>query len=286
MNIYSSKNRPKEFYVYAYIRSKSSTIAEVGTPYYIGKGKNSRAIDKNKGVNTPEKQYIIILEENLTEIGAFAIERRLIRWWGRVDLGTGILRNRTDGGEGVCGPKLWARGLANAIDGETKENLGKVSVLDPRWKNGTIMSPTRGRKVSEETKQILREYALKQHQEGRCRVPCPLSTETKRKISIANSGKVVTEETKLLLSNRLKGKTKTKIHKENIARAKVGNPSKSSYWEITYVDGRIIIVYNLKEWCENNNIIYKSLFYHIKKYNGSYKPLSISIKKLTNYVLP
>lgn len=102
MIIYSRKNLPVGYYVYAYIRSKDSKSAKAGTPYYIGKGSSTRAWDNSHTVKLPRKATnIIIMEANLTEIGAFALERRYIHWWGRIDNHTGILRNRTDGGEGM-----------------------------------------------------------------------------------------------------------------------------------------------------------------------------------------
>lgn len=128
-----------KFYVYAYLRSKDSLTAKAGTPYYFGKGCGNRAYIKGKRdrIKPPkDKSKIIFLERTLTEIGAFAIERRMISWYGRIDLGNGILRNRTDGGEGSSGLvqsgdyiiKLSKRMKGNKLATKLK---GKVS-----WKKG------------------------------------------------------------------------------------------------------------------------------------------------------
>jgi hypothetical protein len=85
------------YYVYAYLREDRS-------PYYIGKGKNNRAYNKSHTVNLPEDlSRIVFLAKELDESSAHALEKEYILKYGRVDNGTGILRNLTDGGEGTSG---------------------------------------------------------------------------------------------------------------------------------------------------------------------------------------
>jgi len=88
------------FYTYAYLR-------EDKTPYYVGKGKGRRMYNKHHRVSLPtDKKFIVVVKDNLTEEEAFQHEMEMIQKYGRKDLGTGILLNMTDGGEGNSGREI------------------------------------------------------------------------------------------------------------------------------------------------------------------------------------
>jgi hypothetical protein len=135
------------YYVYAYLRNKDSKTAKAGTPYYIGKGNGRRSHTthryKGKGVQLPvNKSDIIMLAEQLTESEAHQIEIDTIAHYGRIDLGNGILRNETDGGEGLSNPSIESRikkgaKVSKALTGvpkteKHKENLRKQRAENPR----------------------------------------------------------------------------------------------------------------------------------------------------------
>ena len=129
------------YYVYAYISKK-------GFPYYIGKGKGKRAFQKHNVSVPKDKSKIVFLETNLSNVGACALERRYIRWYGRKDNKTGILHNKTDGGESQVG-------LVHS--NETKQKMSKSKMGN---KNSVGKSNRKGKPCSDKTKELLRTANL------------------------------------------------------------------------------------------------------------------------------
>jgi NUMOD3 motif len=168
------------FYTYMWLR-------EDGTPYYVGKGRGKRAYRNG----CPDCARIVV-QEWPDEFTAFEEEKRLIAQYGRKDLGTGILINLTDGGEGPSG---------SIPSPETRKKMSDIR---------------KGRKLSEKTLQKLREFRQvnptrnfgenngmfgktrpelsafnTQTKKGRL-----LSDETRARMSAAHLGKKLPEETK------------------------------------------------------------------------------------------
>ena len=184
------------YYTYAYLR-------EDRTPYYIGKGTGDRIYSTNRRVNPPkDKSRIIFLKQNLTEEEAFKHEIYMIAVFGRIDLGTGILHNMTNGGEGASG--------AIRSD-ETRKKLSEAN----KGENNYFY----GRTHSEETKRKMSEV----HKNP--------SEETRRKMSEANKGKnhpnygkTASEESRKKMSEAKKGKTNSKEHNRKIIEGLKGRP--------------------------------------------------------------
>jgi hypothetical protein len=185
------------FYTYAYLR-------EDKTPYYIGKGKGDRIYKKSKNDIRPprDKSKIILLKQNLSEGDAFNHEKYMIAIFGRKDLGTGILHNRTDGGDGSSGvlqTEETKLKRSNALKGRPRpeevknkigeKNKGRTQSQEARNKIGDIHKGNTywvGRKHTEESKQKMRDAKVgkSSHMKGKSH-----SEETKDKISSSKKGK-------------------------------------------------------------------------------------------------
>jgi hypothetical protein len=220
------------YYTYAYLR-------EDRTPYYIGKGQGNRAYRRNKKDIKPpkDKSRIIFLKQNLTEEESFKHERYMIAVFGRKDLGTGILHNRTDGGDGTSGlihSEETKIKLSESHKGEKNHNYGKTFSEETKIK---LSEAHKGRTHSEESRRNMSES-----HKGKT-----FSEEHKRKISEVKKGenhylygKTHSEETKRKMSETRKGKTFSEEHKRKISdgkknpseetRRKMGDASKGRRW--------------------------------------------------------
>jgi len=269
------------FYTYAYLR-------EDRTPYYIGKGSGNRIYDsKGRPCKKPkDKSRIIFLKQNLTEEDAFKHEIYMIAVFGRKNLGTGILHNRTDGGDGSSGairPQEVRKKISNGMKGRsfTEKHLKNLSIA------------RKGRKLSEEAK-----TKISQFNKGK-----KLSDETKRKMSESRKGRIISEETKKKMSKAklgkstsLKGKSYKDLHGEKYldriehlrkcntgkihseeTKLKISNSKKgccswnkgisvdSKYvYTVKSPDGKILVTKNMNSFCKENQLNSSCMFRMMK----------------------
>lgn len=213
------------FYVYAYLRKDDLT------PYYIGKGQGNRAWDKTHSVVVPsDRNRIVMLETGLSEIGALALERRYIRWYGRKDLGTGILRNRTNGGDGVAGIIPWNKDLRTGsfLTESGKRKVSEANKGIPKNHGDKISAALKGKPKSEEHKKKLSEAGKgntpwnkgKTGVQESSRKGVKVSDEVRAKMSAAHKGKTNTEEQKAKISAKLKGRVMSEETRKKMSEAR------------------------------------------------------------------
>lgn len=104
----ANDNNEFRFYVYAWLRTD-------GTPFYVGKGRGGRDMEEGASRNkfftnivakirkNGQEPRVVRWQHGLLEGDAHRLETAYIKLFGRRDLGTGVLCNLTDGGEGAVG---------------------------------------------------------------------------------------------------------------------------------------------------------------------------------------
>ena len=227
-----------EYYTYAYLR-------EDGTPYYVGKGKGSRVYQKHSKIPVPPKNRIIFLKQNLTEEEAFKHEIYMISVFGRKDLGTGILRNLTDGGECggtpgyVCSEER-KKQISKQFKGisQDKEFIERRAESVRRHYNSD-----EGKKTIEYLNKKKEEYFASENGKERL---LDLSKRWSGKNNPAYGGRFSGEK------NGMYGKKHTEEGKIKISEAGKGRGAKT--YEFYNPEGKKVIIHNMTQFCKENNL--------------------------------
>lgn len=195
--------KENRFCVYLHIRPDKNEVFYTGIgvekrPYHTIQRSSfwKKIVKNNNGIFEVE-----ILVCDISWDSASQIERSLIKYFGRKDLGTGTLCNMTDGGDGTPG---------HIVSAEVRKKMSLAAL---------------GKTVTMETRQKIREAQLRRP---------PMSDETRRKIGLSslgnkhNLGKKASAETiaKLKIANqgnsRAKGFKHTELARYKISKARIG----------------------------------------------------------------
>lgn len=231
-----------DYYTYAYLR-------EDKTPYYIGKGRGRRISSTARKIKPPkDKSRIIFLKQNLTEAEAFKHEIYMIFVLGRKDLGTGILRNLTNGGDGASGAVIseeHKEKISLANRGRIKSDKAKRKIGEAH--KGVPLSEEHKEKISEAMKGNTHALGMVHTEESRRK----MSEERKGKPSL-KKGKPLSEDTRRKMSESHKGKTFTHLEeaKRKMSEARKGKPAhnKGTKWWSNGVEERMCVESPGKGW--------------------------------------
>jgi hypothetical protein len=258
-----------EYYTYAYLR-------EDRTPYYIGKGEKNRAYvrhwrSKSRGgyFDPPPRERILILKRFEIEKEAYKHEIYLINVLGRKDLGTGILRNLTNGGEGVSGTPAWNKGKIGVCPEHQKEINRQT--MKKRYENGYSVSGANnpraktwrivfidGRelviksihdwaKENGYSKAAIRNVQIKKW----TRTKDIISIEIVENVPLKSSNQIVKEYNEKT-SHPNWGKMSDEVRKKFSEKMTGINNKASKWWKITFNDGKVIEICGMGSWCKDN----------------------------------
>jgi hypothetical protein len=167
------------YYVYAHQRLDDDSI------FYIGKGHGKRAWEVGKrnkhwkGIVNKAGYRVLILQDGMSETDSFTLEKYLIAFYGRADLGEGRLVNMTDGGEGTSGRNQTQETRKNIS--ESKKGKTRLPFTEDHRKKLSEAGKGKNRKsFSEETRKNMSES----------KKGTKLSEETKKKISEVGKGQL------------------------------------------------------------------------------------------------
>jgi len=179
----------KGCFVYCYLRAD-------GRPYYVGIASTAVRPFERHGCGVPRKtpERVRLMRSELTWEEAGRWEQFYIARYGRKDVGTGILRNRTDGGDGILGYVHTEEAKRRIRQNNKKESYPHLV----------------GRPVSAETRK-----AIADAQRGKI-----IPLEQIEKIKAARAKQVITKAHKEAISASLKGR---KLSTEHIEALKAGN---------------------------------------------------------------
>ena len=180
--------------------------------FYVGIGNNKRPYLKSNRSSqwkryTKKHDYqVIIIHSGLTVAEAYEFEIKYIAQVGRRDKELGPLINKTDGGEGGCNVIISEATRDKLRYKKSDAHILKLSDnLKNYWNNMKSLGIKRKRKpLSEEHKAKLSKLLGNRPFKPRK----PRSEETKNKIRLANTNRVVSEETKTKQSLSAKNRNK------------------------------------------------------------------------------